>query len=68
MLGMEFKSISHPRHFRMSLGDKHNIIPFIRKVYRINAPLIIRANRILEFSEEAFLVLKAQVEKKLPIQ
>ena len=64
MLGMEFKSISPPRHFLMSLGDKHNIRPFIRKVYRINAPLIIRANRILEISEEAFLVLKAQVEKK----
>lgn len=61
---MEFKSIYPPRHFLMSLGDKHNVISFIRKLYKINSPLIIRANRIIEISEEAFLVLKAQVEKK----
>ena len=61
---MEFRSILPPRHFFMSLGDKHNVISFLRKLYKINAPIIIKASRIIEISEEAFLVLKAQVEKK----
>lgn len=56
--------INFPKIFKITYGDDYEAIPFLQKVFLEKNELIINAGDMREISEEAFLVLKAQLEKR----